>query len=252
MTYPTTWLFNVMLKIPDLFNAYAKPEDSAIRNRAESWIIEQGREPVVDSVTASQVRKLFNIDSGFRGWCWGIGEASWVIPTSFALIALVISNPAVMNQSEVVKNGKEYLRDRACPVGGWNVGNPWMLGKQLPPTPDATSFALMSWRVLLGASDFGSTDELQKAITLLSDFVTNSNSDQTIVLGTLAVRLFDENAASLALMINGVSRQFGTDKTSRKTAKGQDPISGGWANSAYTTAFAALALSDTRYFIQPG
>ncbi|MEI6043732.1 MAG: prenyltransferase/squalene oxidase repeat-containing protein [Chloroflexota bacterium] len=252
MTYPATWLFNVILKIPSLFAAYAKPEDSGIRDRAESWIIERGREAAVESETlAAQIRKLFSIDSGFRGWSWGMGEAGWVIPTSMALIALVISNPKAMNESEVVKNGKEYLRDRACPVGGWNVGNPWMLGKALPPTPDATSFALLAWRLLLDASDFGSTSQLQKSITLLSDFITNSNSDQTIVLGTLAVRLFDENAASLNFMINGVTRQFGPDNISRKTAKGQDLVSGGWANSAYTTAFAALALSDTRYFIQP-
>lgn len=249
-TYPAAWLLNVVLKIPELYAAYAKPEDSTARDKAEQWIIDQGREAAVDNDTVlNQVRRLFNIDSNFRGWCWGSGEAGWVIPTSMALIALVITNPGPMNESEVVKNGKQYLRDRACPVGGWNVGNPWMLGKQLPPTPDATSFALMAWRVLLTASDFGATDDIQKAVDVLTDFVNNSNSDQTIALGTLALRLFNENAASLDVLINGVTRQIGTEN--KKTAKGQDPTTGGWANSPYTTAFAALALSETRYYLQP-
>lgn len=251
MTYPATWLFNVMLKVPELFAAYSKPDDVRSRDRAQQWSLDHGREASVDDITVfNQVKRLFRIDSNFRGWSWGAGEAGWVIPTSLALISLVISDPTAMAQSEIVKNGKNYLRDRACPVGGWNVGNPWMFDKQLPPTADATSFALLAWRVVLNASDFGETDALQKAISVLHDFVTNSNSDQTIALGTLALRLFDENAASLDTLIGGVTREFGTEK--KKTAKGQDPVTGGWANSPYTTAFAALALSDTRYFIQPG
>ena len=106
--------------------------------------------------------------------------------------------------------------------------------------------------MLLTASDFGTTDELQKALNTLNDFVTNSNSDQTIVLGTLALRLFDDSMASLDTMISGVTREFGPEKIKKKTAKGQDGVTGGWANSPYTTALAALALSDTHYFIQPG
>jgi hypothetical protein len=253
MTYPASWLFNVMLKVPELYAAYSKPEDVTARNRAQQWTIDHGREPSVDDdAVFNQVRRLFRIDSNLRGWSWGSGEAGWVIPTSFALISLTISDPANMAQNELVKNGKAYLRDRACPVGGWNVGNPWMLDKQLPPTPDATSFALLAWRVLLDASDFGETEVIQKAMAVLTDFVKNSNSDQTIALGTLALRLFDEQAASPDDMIKGVEREMGPEKIVKKTAKGQDPVTGGWANSPFTTAFAALALSDTRYFIQPG
>jgi len=251
MTYPATWLLNVLLRFPELFTAYGRPEDANARERAQQWIINRGREPAIDSSAVfNEVRKLFKIDSNLRGWSWGTQEAGWVIPTSLALVALAYNNSATTN-SEIVKNGKDYLRDRACPDGGWNVGNPWMLDKQLPPTPDATSFALLGWRVLLNASDFGTTDQLQKAIGVLTDFVRNSNSDQTIVLGTLALRLFDESTASLDAMIKGVTRPFGPEKVQKKTAKGQDVITGGWVNSPYTTAFAALALSETRYYIQP-
>lgn len=251
MTYPVSWLFNVMLKVPEIFAAYSKPDDVRMRDRAQQWTLDHGREAAVDDVAVfNQVKRLFRIDSNFRGWSWGSGEAGWVIPTSLALISLAISDPAAMSQSELVKNGKNYLRDRACPMGGWNVGNPWMFDKQLPPTADATSFALLAWRVVLTASDFGETDAIQKAINVLGDFVNASNSDQTITLGTMALRLFDENAASLDTMIGGVTREINGEK--KKTAKGQDPVTGGWANSAYTTAFAALALSDTRYYIQPG
>ncbi len=247
MTYPAGWLFSVILRTPAIASAYAKPEDRAALDKALRWINEVGREASVnDPNVFAQVRRLFRIDSGLRGWSWGGGEAGWVIPTSMALITLALNSST---ETEVIKNGKDYLLDRTCPAGGWNVGNPWMLDKQLPPTPDATSFALIAWRLLLSASDFGTTDQVLKAASVLSNFVKNSNSDQTIALGTLAVRLFDENQANMDTLINGVKRVFEPDPTERRTAKGQDKVTGGWVNSPYTTAFAALALSDTRYFI---
>ena len=59
------------------------------------------------------------------GWPWTEGAASWVVPTSYSLIALRLAfgcclSPAV---KERIDNGTAMLFDRGCPSGGWNAGN---------------------------------------------------------------------------------------------------------------------------------
>lgn len=68
-------------------------------------------------------RVQFNPDK--YGWPWFQGTVSWVIPTSFSLTALRQTSPCCRTKKseDRIRSGTEMLEDRACPGGGWNVGN---------------------------------------------------------------------------------------------------------------------------------
>ncbi len=255
-TYPAIWMFNLIYRIPELASYYGKQDDKDTIDRGRGWILNKGREPSVDDTVDAQVQKLFKINSKYLGWSWGPGESGWVIPTSLALLALVVEDPATMRKSTEVINAKQYLFDRACPDGGWNVGNPWMLGKKLPATPDATVFALIAWRQSLSPEDFGPTTEVvNNGIDYINSIVEQTNSDHTRVLTTWALNLYkepDQVDRLQYLMVHGGEEVTLTyrDKTIKKrTVLGQDVNSGAWVNSAYTTAIAALTLSDKPYYL---
>lgn len=258
MTYAALWVLNVVLKVPELFSYYGEPEDQTRRDKAKNWALSKGREPTVDDETNAQVQKLFQIDSTFLGFSWGPGEAGWVIPTSLAIVGLVVEDPASMRETVEIKNAKDYLRDRACPEGGWNVGNPYMLGKKLPPTPDATTFALLAWRTTLTASDFGpNIGAVDKGVAYLDGYINTSNSDHTVAMCALALSLFKEASDVEAYRLHLVRGLTGGDKIftykgqqiTKRTLTGQNKITGDWVDSPYTTAIALLAISDDRYYL---
>lgn len=93
--------------------------------------------------TDRQVR----FDPDQYGWPWFPGTVSWVVPTSFSLLAL---NQAPSTCSVVeriparVERGTKMLFDRACPGGGWNAGNGVVYGVPVPPHPDDTAVALLA------------------------------------------------------------------------------------------------------------
>ncbi len=49
-----------------------------------------------------------------------------------------------MEDHERVKQGVAFLLDRQCTDGGWNFGNPVMLGKELAGYPATTAWALLA------------------------------------------------------------------------------------------------------------
>jgi hypothetical protein len=87
----------------------------------------------------------FNPDK--YGWPWLPGTVSWVIPTALSIVALKQSL-ATCGTNEVNKRielGREMLRDRSCPQGGWNAGNGIVFGAALTPHVDATAVALLGF-----------------------------------------------------------------------------------------------------------
>jgi hypothetical protein len=85
--------------------------------------------------------KVANIDFSLRGWPWRTGEASWVEPTALSLTAL---NSAGLKSSERIQEAVNYLDNRRCPGGGWNVGNPVMFGAVLPARAHPTAWSLLA------------------------------------------------------------------------------------------------------------
>jgi len=86
-------------------------------------------------------------DTEKYGWPWCLDTVSWVVPTSFAILALnqVSCTCGDFGQAaDRVKLGVEMLIDRACPNGGWNAGNGTVYGAPLSPHVDDTAIALLA------------------------------------------------------------------------------------------------------------
>lgn len=233
-TYLGAWVWGVILKTPLLVSRFAQPEDENRLKHTRDFILVNMREPLVGADQGKQIKNLFSINYNFQGFSWGPHEAGWVIPTSLALIALTVFDQTASTTNPIVQNARSYLSDRSCPVGGWNVGNPFMFDKQLPPTPDATAYALLAWSATGTAADFYRADTTNAAVAKLTVFLTASKSDLTIALTTWALRLWQDDP-----------NQFDT------LAKQQSKL-GGWGESSFVTAFGALALSSSRYYFKPG
>jgi Prenyltransferase and squalene oxidase repeat len=82
------------------------------------------------------------------GWPWTNGAASWVVPTSYSLIALRLAFGCCLPLAvkERIQEGTAMLFDRGCPGGGWNAGNGMVFGVPLEPHIDVTSLALLALR----------------------------------------------------------------------------------------------------------
>ena len=83
------------------------------------------------------------------GWPWFPDTVSWVVPTTFAILALNQLPSSCGGLEQVpfrVERGVEMLLDRVCPDGGWNAGNGVVYGVPVAPHPDDTAIALLALR----------------------------------------------------------------------------------------------------------
>lgn len=83
------------------------------------------------------------------GWPWFPDTVSWVVPTTFAILALnqlPCSCGGFNLAPSRVDRGVEMLIDRACPGGGWNAGNGVVYGVAVAPHSDDTAIALLALR----------------------------------------------------------------------------------------------------------
>lgn len=85
-------------------------------------------------------------DARTQGWSWTRVAFGWTEPTARALLALRVLRP----DSEAIADGIATLADRQCFDGGWNYGNPVVMGEELPGFAQTTAAALIG---LQGAPD---------------------------------------------------------------------------------------------------
>jgi hypothetical protein len=78
------------------------------------------------------------------GWPWMPETVSWVVPTSYSLLALKSTHHPSRQARRRIRRGVEMLFDRICPGRGWNAGNGVVYGSPLAPHPDATAIALLA------------------------------------------------------------------------------------------------------------
>jgi len=83
-------------------------------------------------------------DSSLQAWSWTSGAFSWVEPTAWALLALKRWAAPSASVRVRIATGEAVLRDRACPGGGWNYGNPEVYGKALPGHVPPTAIGVMA------------------------------------------------------------------------------------------------------------
>ncbi len=83
-------------------------------------------------------------DPSKSGWPWMPETVSWVVPTSYSLLALKSGSHPSRQRRLRIRHGIEMLYDRICPQGGWNAGNGVVYGSPMAPHPDATAIALLA------------------------------------------------------------------------------------------------------------
>jgi hypothetical protein len=131
-------------------------------------------------------------DLSLEGWPWKPDTASWVEPTTHALVAL--KKAALKIPSEALRKrvnlGEALLLDVRCSDGGWNYGNRTARGEELRSYPETTALALVG---LQGRSEIGPALDL--GVRMLGE----TNSPLARAWLTIALRV---NGASLGERVN--------------------------------------------------
>src|SRR5215469_1374543 len=132
---------------------------------------------------------VVNHNPSYRGWGWTPRTASWVEPTSFALIALSQSPqellPRVAKRRE--RLAKSLLCDRMCPGGGWNCGNPRTYGVPGEPLVCPTVWALIALR------NESNRPEVQESLAWLEKNLTNFRSSASLALARICLETYGRN-----------------------------------------------------------
>jgi hypothetical protein len=134
---------------------FAHPEVRKIVRRGLRWLSEEwpgdsGRWWRLMRWVAADEQVLAQNDS-YCGWSWTHRTASWVEPTSYALLALRGGPPDLSSAiARRVQLAEAMLYDRMCPGGGWNCGNPNVYGVPGEPQVGPTVWALVALRANIG------------------------------------------------------------------------------------------------------
>jgi hypothetical protein len=194
--------------------------------RGVNWLIRVEIAEINRETDKQMIRDMFSFDPNLRGWPWQPGEATFVEPTTIAMLAL----SSVENSRPIlarINEGINYLHDRRCAEGGWNVGNPEMFSKNLPPRAHPTA-----WGIL--ALDQAAPEEiLQQDIDALREQISIDGGPLAIAWGILALR-----------------SQHLDDTAERAKLESLSLSNGSWDDNPYTTATAMMAIDEN--FTFPG
>lgn len=145
--------------------AAARGEFGEPLHRGVNWLLGQsGVESQLYKRALLRVGKVLGMvedqrDLSLKGWPWKPDTASWVEPTSHALIALRQSKIDSHELRERVRMGEAMLMDVRSTDGGWNYGNRTARGEDLRSYPETTGIALVG---LQGRRDLGTSFDLAK------------------------------------------------------------------------------------------
>jgi hypothetical protein len=132
-----------------------------------------------------------------RGWPWEKGNAHWVEPTAYALLAFRLADRgAEKRYSRAMKSADEYLLSKACQPAGWNYGSPHEFSGDEAPTPYATTWALIALQT--------SPDNavVQKALNYLREVSQAHISIAANALAIIALNIFGDDTAQAAKRLN--------------------------------------------------
>jgi hypothetical protein len=167
-------------------------------------------------------------NASYYGWSWTAGTASWVEPTSYAILLLRLLPAAMRSQAaeQRLRIGEQMLYDRMCPGGGWNCGNPMVYG--VPGEPQVTSTV---W-ALLALKEHPQQPEVQKSLSWLEGFSKSVKSPASLALALIAFRACEQPYAGMAETLIAL---YQTDEILRTVPE---------------VAWASLALSGTRNWLR--
>lgn len=116
-------------------------DDATAASRGAGWLLEHAGIRVQDPKQIEGIKNVLHIDAAITGWSWQVGDAAWIFPTALALLAL---DSVAMTDYPRVREGIQFLLDRAIVTGGWNIGNPFMITGVVPPTVESTALTLQA------------------------------------------------------------------------------------------------------------
>jgi hypothetical protein len=139
------------------------------------------------------VRRTVVQNDSYYGWGWTSGTASWVEPTSAALVALRNGLPELLpaQVQRRIQLAEAMLYDRMSPGGGWNCGNPLVYGVPGEPQVCQTSWALLALR------NHPDRSEVQKSLDWLEASWGRIESPGTLALAHIALDLFGRKPADV-------------------------------------------------------
>ena len=152
--------------------AVGRGETGEVLHKGVGWLLgTSGNESEMYKRVILRIGRVFGLvqdqrDFSMKGWPWKPDTASWVEPTSHALVAL---KQAALKQSKIdstelrerVRLGEGMLMDVRATDGGWNYGNRTARGEDLRSYPETTGIALVG---LQGRKDLGTSFDLAKTM----------------------------------------------------------------------------------------
>ena len=174
-------------------------------------------------------KKVSTQNDALWGWSWTAGTASWVEPTSYALLALRAAPKDLVPSSAEsrMKLAEAMLFDRMCPGGGWNCGNPMVYGVAGEPQVSTTVWALLALR------EHRQRTEIQQSLAWLEKNWSSIQSPASLALTQIALNAFDRG-----------NPEFGAT-----LERMYEPDAIGW--TVPVAAWAALASSVRNFWSQP-
>ena len=139
----TSWPVNVAFNALVAFVWLTRPE-LADHNRVDPLVNALVRSKGVQVPPSPSLAQ----DNSLQGWSWNLDTFSWVEPTAWGVLALKKAvRSGVLNEASAaprIQEGERLLIDRCCRGGGWNFGNPNVLGNDLYPHAPTTAIALLA------------------------------------------------------------------------------------------------------------
>ncbi len=152
--------------------------------RATEWLLAV---PILQGNGDENDALGLGIDSALRGWPFLPGQAVWIEPTALALLAL--SAAGFGHSLPRIDAGIRCILNRRCRGGGWNVGNPYLLGAALPARAEPTALALLALKRVTPDSI-----EAGDVATLRRDMVTERGA-LGLALGSIALQALGEDSS---------------------------------------------------------
>jgi hypothetical protein len=126
-------------------------------------------------------------DNSLQGWSWTPETFSWVEPTAWCLLAVKkwARTHGVTVDMARVGEAERVLINRSCIDGGWNYGNPDVLGTNLRPYVPTSAIALLAMQ------DRRDDPVVARSLDYLAAHAVSEKSGVALSLAMIALRVYN-------------------------------------------------------------